>query len=211
MDSFGADITGNDTYRTIKGTSEGLYKEKGSKFIAFAFPVSSDNEVKFRLEELRKKYHDARHHAYAYRIGIENPTWRMNDDGEPSNTAGKPIYGQILSLDLTDILIVVIRYFGGVKLGVGGLIGAYKTAAHDALDKAEIITKTIHDVFEIHFQYEQMKEVMKILREENLKQITQSFSMDCKIILEIRKQKSDNIVNKFTKIKNLKIKHLQTA
>ena len=141
----------DDTYRTIKRESEGYFRDRGSKFYAFAYPVETEDEVKEHLEELRKKYYDARHHCYAYQLGAEKTSYRINDDGEPSSSAGKPIFGRIQSHDLTNILIVVIRYFGGVKLGVPGLINAYKTAAEEAILKNKIETKTINEVYELSY------------------------------------------------------------
>jgi len=201
-------MSGEDTYRTINETVEGIFKDRGSKFIAIAIPVGSEEEVKIEVENLRKKYHDARHHAFAFRIGVENHLYRMNDDGEPSNTAGRPIYRQIISKDLTNILVVVIRYFGGVKLGVGGLINAYKSAAVDALSKANILIKTINEKYEIQFRYEQMNDVMRILKEEDVNILTNDFYLDCKIKFDIRRQKSKDVFNRLSKIKNLKINHL---
>jgi len=158
----------DDSYKSISAISKGSYKEKGSKFFSFAFPVISEEEVKEKLAMLRKEYHDARHHCYAYRIGYDKQVFRINDDGEPSGTAGRPIYGQILSNDLTQILIVVIRYFGGIKLGVPGLINAYRTAAKDALDHTAIVTKPIKEEYQVLFEYTVMNNVMKILKEEGM-------------------------------------------
>ena len=149
-----------DEYKTLQETSQGLYKEKGSKFIAIAAPTGSLDEVRLQLEMLRKQYHDARHHCYAYRLGEEPYEIRYNDDGEPSGTAGKPIFGQIQSFGLTNVLIVVVRYFGGVKLGTGGLIQAYKTAAKDAIENGKIITKIWTGKLEIRFNYLQMNDVI---------------------------------------------------
>jgi uncharacterized YigZ family protein len=185
-----------DQYRTLSGISQGLYKEKGSKFIAVAVPVENQEDVRLQLEKLRKEYHDARHHCYAYRIGEELAEFRYNDDGEPSGTAGKPIYGQILSYDLTNILIVVIRYFGGIKLGTGGLIQAYKTAARDAIDNATVLIKTWTVKVEISFDYLKMNEIMKIIKEDNLKIISQGSGDKCRILLEIRKGQMDTILRK---------------
>jgi uncharacterized YigZ family protein len=199
-----------DTYRTITSNCEGSYKEKGSKFIAFALPAKNEAEVKQHLEELIKKYYDAHHHCYAYRLGVDKSATRMNDDGEPSGTAGRPIFGQILSNDLTNILIVVIRYFGGTKLGVSGLINAYKTATKDALENAKVITKTINDIYEVDFKYERMNNVMKIIKDENLNMFESRFEMDCSIKFEVRKKYSQTIYDKFSKINNLKIKYLYT-
>ncbi len=199
-----------DTYKTIENISEGLFKDRGSKFIAHAIPVNNESQVKEHLSALRKKYHDARHHCYAYQLGFDNSSYRINDDGEPSGTAGKPIFGQILSHDLTNILIVVVRYFGGTKLGVGGLINAYKTSAKDALNNAKIIEKTINEVYEIIYDYPVMNAVKKIIKEENITQVSQKFDLNCKIKFLIRKNNSSRIYEKFMKIKGLKINYLHT-
>jgi uncharacterized YigZ family protein len=186
-----------DEYLTLKNESQGLYKEKGSRFIAIAVPVGSAGEVKSQLERLRKLYHDARHHCYAYRLGEEPYEYRYNDDGEPSGTAGKPIYGQIQSFDLTNILIVVIRYFGGVKLGTGGLIQAYRSAARDSVNNGEIITKTWKAVFEIRFNYPRMNDVMRIIKDENLRIIRQDSKEIYCILLEINKSNLEAVKKKF--------------
>ena len=199
-----------DTYKTIENISEGLFKDRGSKFIAHAIPVNNESQVKEHLSALRKKYHDARHHCYAYQLGFDKSSYRINDDGEPSGTAGKPIFGQILSHDLTNILIVVVRYFGGTKLGVGGLINAYKTSAKDALNNAKIIKKTINEVYEIIYDYPVMNAVKKIIKEENITQVSQKFDLNCKIKFLIRKSNSSRIYEKFMKIKGLKINYLHT-
>ncbi len=199
-----------DTYRTISQPSEGIYKDKGSKFIALAFPVNNEENVREKLAEVRKKYHDARHHCYAYRLGFDKLTYRVNDDGEPSGTAGKPIFGQFLSNDLTNILVVVVRYFGGTKLGVGGLIKAYKTATIDALREEIFITKKVWDVYEIKFNYDQMNEVMKILKEDNINQIDQRFDLECMVKFSVRKKFTNEVYDRFNNIKNLSIKYLQT-
>ena len=189
-----------DEYRTIAAPSEGLFKEKGSKFIALAFPAESLDEAKNHLEAVKKQYHDARHHCYAYRIGAEPYELRYNDDGEPSGTAGKPIYGQIESFGLTNILIVVIRYFGGVKLGTGGLIQAYKTAAREALNNARTELRTWKTRVSIRFPYPQMDQVMQVIQEEALDLIKQEAYEDCLIILEIRTGKLEIAENKFSSI-----------
>ena len=199
-----------DTYKTIENISEGLFKDRGSKFIAHAIPVNNESQVKEHLSALRKKYHDARHHCYAYQLGFDKSSYRINDDGEPLGTAGKPIFGQILSYDLTNILIVVVRYFGGTKLGVGGLINAYKTSAKDALNNAKIIKKTINEVYEIIYDYPVMNAVKKIIKEENITQVSQKFDLNCKIKFLIRKSNSSRIYEKFMKIKGLKINYLHT-
>ncbi len=154
----------SDQYTSIAAPTEGLFKDKGSRFIAFALPVSSEEEVKEAVEQARKKYHDARHVCYAYRIGADNQKWRMNDDGEPSGSAGRPILGQIDSYGLSDILIIVVRYFGGIKLGIPGLINAYRSAAADALSQAQIIEKTVCLTLTATFPYEKMGEVMKLTK-----------------------------------------------
>ncbi|HKL09587.1 MAG TPA: YigZ family protein [Bacteroidales bacterium] len=200
----------NDEYLTIRKPSEGLFKDRGSKFLAFAYPVSSEEEIKVIQEQLRNKYHDARHHCYAYMLGPEKEVYRANDDGEPSSTAGKPILGQIRSFNLTNILIVVIRYFGGTKLGVGGLISAYKTAAEEALKKAKIIKKTLHDIYELKFDYPQMNEIMRIMKEENIEQIDQRFELACSITLALRKAEVDKVLSKFDRVENLNIEFVET-
>jgi len=199
-----------DTYLSISSPSEGLYKDRGSRFISLAFPVKTDSEIKNIQSELRKKYHDARHHCYAYRLGADKSIYRMNDDGEPSGTGGKPIFGQIQSKDLTNILIVVVRYFGGTLLGVSGLINAYKTAAADAINHARIITHIVKDVYEISFEYPAMNDVMTIMKEEKLEQLNQQFALDCKLSFSVRKLDSDRIYDKLIKLENLKVKYLTT-
>lgn len=194
-----------DEFRTITGMAKGLYKEKSSKFIGIAVPVRDEDEVKGKLEEVRKQYHDARHHCYAFRLGYKGETFRTNDDGEPSGTAGKPIYGQILSKELTDILIIVVRYFGGTKLGVSGLITAYKSASRDALEQAEIITGTIDDCYEVHFAYPLMNEVMRLVKNYKLKLLNQHFELTCTIVFLVRKSKSEEVHEKFSKINGVKI------
>jgi len=199
-----------DNYKTIETTSEGIYKEKGSKFIAYAFPVTCEEDIKDEISRLKKEYYDARHHCYAYMLGADKKDFRANDDGEPSSTAGKPILGQILSSDLTNILIVVIRYFGGTKLGVSGLIHAYKTAAQDAIANAQIIEKTINDIYDIHFDYLVMNDIMRIIKEEQPLQIDQDFNLTCRITLSIRQSEVDKIIERFKKIDSVKTKHIRT-
>jgi len=193
----------NDEYRTIQAKSEGLYKEKGSKFIALAFPVKNEDEIKTILQELRKSYYDARHHCYAYRLEPNKKKYRSNDDGEPSGSAGKPILGQLLSFDLTDILIVVIRYFGGTKLGVSGLINAYRTAAREAIENSLILTKTEQVVYKIRFDYVKLNDVMKIIKNDNPEILFQEFEMDCQMTLSIRISESEKLANKLQKIRTL--------
>ncbi|MDD3567329.1 MAG: YigZ family protein [Bacteroidales bacterium] len=199
-----------DTYKTIAQRSEGLYKEKGSKFIALAYPVSTEEEVKEVLAELRKQYHDARHHCYAYVIGFDGQSWRANDDGEPSSTAGKPIHGQILSRDLTNVLVVVIRYFGGTKLGVSGLISAYKTAASEALDANEIVERTVNDIYSITFAYPATNEVMRLIKEEDLPVISQRFDTSCEVTVAVRQGKKSLVLDKIDKIDSAVAEYLRT-
>jgi uncharacterized YigZ family protein len=199
-----------DTYRTIKSTSQGLYRAKGSRFISFALPVSSAESVKPLLEEYRKKYHDARHHCYAYMIGADRKNWRVNDDGEPSGTAGKPIMGQINSFGLTNILIIVVRYFGGTLLGTSGLINAYKTAAYEAITNSEIIERTLNDYYKIEFPYSQMNSVMKILKDENIDQSEQVFGLDCSIKIGFRISAKENILKKLSAVDVKNLTYLET-
>lgn len=175
-----------DTYKSISAPSQGSYKDKGSKFLAFAYPVTSEEEVKGILDGLRKEYFDARHHCYAYRIGVEGEKWRINDDGEPSSTAGKPIFGQLLSYGLSDILIVVVRYFGGIKLGVPGLILAYRSAAADAIANGTIICKTATARFTLRFDYQKMNSVMKVLKDFGITPGKQQYDNECVMDVEVR-------------------------
>lgn len=198
----------NDIYKTIKGTSEGLYKEKGSKFIAHAFHVESDEKIKEVLLKLRKEYYDARHHCYAWRIDLRNEKTRSNDDGEPSGTAGKPILNQLFSFELYDVLVVVIRYFGGTKLGVSGLINAYKVSTRQALENAKIIEKEIRDLYQVDFEYPLMNSVMRIIKEDNLVIKEQHFDNRCNIKLAMRLSTIDKSTNRLNKIQGVKLKKL---
>lgn len=199
-----------DTYKTItKASEEVLFKDKNSKFFGYAFPVSTEDEIKEHLEDLKKKHHAARHWCYAWQLGKEDFRYRANDDGEPSNSAGMPIYGQIQSFEVTNVLIVVVRYFGGVKLGVGGLINAYKTAAQMALEASNIVTRTIDLKFEIAFDYPEMNKVMRVIKENNLTVIDQILELDCKIIISVRKKEADRIYEKFDATYKVKITELQ--
>ncbi len=199
-----------DEYYTLSKPSEGIFKDKGSKFIAKAFPVFSETEIKAIQEQLRSEYHDARHHCYAYMLGADKKVFRANDDGEPSSTAGKPILGQIKSFDLTNVLIVVIRYFGGTKLGVSGLIHAYKTAAEEALKSAVIIKRTLHDFYVLKFDYTAMNTIMRILKEENIEQLDQKFDLTCSVTINFRKADTERVLSKFERIENLKIEFIET-
>ena len=198
-----------DTYKTLKGLSEGLYREKGSKFIAIAIPVDSEEEVKEKLAALRKEYHDARHHCYAYILGYDKSAYRLNDDGEPSGTGGRPIYGQLLSKDLTNTLVVVIRYFGGVKLGVSGLINAYKTAAKDALESAIIIEKQIEETYRIFFDYTTMNNVMKILKGDEISILFQNYDDQNIVDFKVRKRDANRVLDALKKIEGLTWEVLQ--
>ena len=187
-----------DTYKTIANPSEEvLFKEKNSKFFGYAFPVCSQEEIKMHLEQLKKKHFGALHFCYAYQIGTEKIEFRANDDGEPSNSAGMPIYGQIQSFELTNILIVVVRFFGGTKLGVGGLISAYKTTAQMALEAASIIEKTIDVSFKITFDYKNMNKVMRIIKEKKLNVISQKMELNCEIEISTRKKNAEEITDIF--------------
>ncbi len=201
----------DDTYRTIKGTAEGLYKEKGSKFLAFAFPVRTVEEVKSHLDKLRKDYFDARHHCYAYILGATKEAWRANDDGEPSGTGGRPIYGQLLSADLTDTLVVVVRYFGGILLGASGLANAYKVAARDAIEHAEIIEKTIDIRYRLHFEYALMNDVMRIIKEFGLTPQNQDFNLDCRLDVEVRQSQSVRFYDAIANLRAVKLEQLDHA
>ncbi|HOT88627.1 MAG TPA: YigZ family protein [Bacteroidales bacterium] len=199
-----------DEYKTIEAKVDGLFKDRGSKFLAFAYPVSTEKEAKEIINEIRKEYHDACHHCYAYRIGSDKLLYRTSDDGEPSGTAGKPIFNQILSKDLTNILIIVVRYFGGTLLGVPGLINAYKTSAINALSSAVIVSKTVNEVYELIYDYPVMNEVMKIMKDKGLEIKSTDFSLLCKIIFSVRKNDSLNVYEMLRKISSLKIKYLYT-
>ena len=195
----------DDTYKTLAAPAEGLYKEKGSKFLAFAYPVHNLEEIKMHLEQLRKDYFDARHHCYAYILGPRKDAFRANDDGEPSGTGGRPIHGQLLSADLTDTLIVVVRYFGGILLGASGLANAYKTAARDAIDHAQIIEKTIDVRYRLGFAYETMNDVMRILKEYELKPENQDFNLDCRLEVAIRQSQSVRFYDAVANLRTVKI------
>ena len=202
-----------DTYRTISKPSEGvLFKEKNSKFFGYAFPVTTEEEAKTHIEELKKKHHPARHWCYAWQIGREeiNIHFRVNDDGEPSNSAGMPIYGQIQSFDVTDILVVVVRYFGGVKLGVGGLIQAYKTAAQMALENSRIVERTVNKNFILKFDYPEMNIVMRLIKENNLEILQQELGMDCTIYISVRKKDAEEIFGKFDAVYKVSITESDT-
>ncbi len=195
-----------DQYRTIVAEATGLYKEKGSKFLAFAYPVTNEEEIKEKIATLRERYFDARHHCYAYALGAEREAFRINDDGEPSSTAGRPIYGQILSNDLTNILIVVVRYFGGIKLGVPGLINAYKSATADAIANAEICERLVMAEFRIEFDYSVMNDVMKIVKEESPEVSERNFGNSCTMVLSVRLSEADSFRARLEGVESLAIK-----
>jgi uncharacterized YigZ family protein len=198
-----------DTYFTItQPSAEVLLKEKNSKFFGYAFPISSEEEVKIHIENLKKQHFSARHWCYAYQIGADKIQYRANDDGEPNNSAGMPIYGQIQSFGVTNILVVVVRYFGGVKLGVGGLITAYKTAAQMALEAAEIIEKTIDVHFEVHFDYKNMNKVMRVIKEKNLTLISQKMEETCTLEIATRKKNAKSVFGVFDGIFEVEIKEV---
>lgn len=188
----------NDTYKTIAFPSEEiLFKEKNSKFFGYAFPVTTEEEIKNHLEILRKHHHGAVHFCYAFQIGTDKIQFRANDDGEPSNSAGAPIYGQIQSFGLTNILVVIVRFFGGVKLGVGGLISAYRTSAQMALEASEIIEKTIDLHYIVSFDYKNMNKVMRVIKEKNLEIVSQQMNESCQIEIATRKKNAEMVFDIF--------------
>lgn len=199
-----------DTYKTIQQKAEGLYKEKGSKFIAYAYPIKSEDEAKEIVQGLKKELYDARHHCYAYRLGPKGESFRMNDDGEPSSTAGRPIYGQLLSFNVTNVLVVVIRYFGGTKLGVSGLINAYQSATQDALQNADILEKTVDVHYQIQFGYHMLNDVMKTIKDEQPNIEHQEFDNSCTVKLSIRQSRASILEAKFTNIEGLCLENLGT-
>ncbi|TRO67019.1 IMPACT family protein [Christiangramia sabulilitoris] len=199
-----------DTYHSInKPSPEVLFKDRNSKFFGYAFPIKTEAEANRYLEDLRAQHHKARHWCYAWQIGKEEHQYRANDDGEPSNSAGMPIYGQIQSFDVTNILIVVVRYFGGVKLGVGGLINAYKTAAQMALEASDIVKRTIDEVFILKFDYPEMNKVMQVIKKNNLNIINQKLEIDCKIYISVRKKDAESIFSKFDNTYKVEINKLE--
>lgn len=194
------------TYHTIAGESEGIYRDKGSKFIALAFPVRTEDEAKARIAEVKKKYHDARHHCYAYILGPNKDAYRMNDDGEPSGTAGRPIHGQLLSKDVTDTLIIVVRYFGGVLLGVGGLTTAYKSAAREALENNQIIEKFIEEKYIVSFPPLGMNRVMQLLKRDSVKITDQAYDEQCLITFLVQKWDANALLEALAKVEGAKLR-----
>ncbi len=200
-----------DTYKTIKAPVEGLFKDRGSKFLAYAYPIEHENEVKALVDNLRKEHFKAVHHCYAYRLGLDRTNFRVNDDGEPSGTAGKPILNTLLSQDITNILVVVVRYFGGTLLGVPGLINAYKSATAEALTVAEVVEKTVNDVYNVSFEFVQMNDVMKIVKEFSLKIRNQTYDNQCTMELEFRKTLTNQVIGKLEKIDGISVEYLMTV
>lgn len=200
-----------DSFKTIEKPCEGYFKDKGSKFIAYAYPVKNEEEIKDLLARIKKEHHSARHHCYAWRLGEEDPQSRANDDGEPSLTAGKPILGQLQSYGVTNILLIVVRYFGGILLGTSGLINAYRTAAGDALNNATIRTGWIERFFELHFTYEKMNEVMLIVKQENLNVVKTRFEESCQLVFSVKKSEAQRVETIFQNIYGIDIKKAETC
>jgi len=199
-----------DFYKTIEKPSEGQYKEKGSKFMAFAFPVNSEEKIKDHIQFLKKKYFDASHYCYAYALGLNREKSRMSDDREPSGTGGKPIFGQIISFGLTNIVILVVRYFGGSLLGKSGLSKAYRQAAGDALRNATIIEETLNSFFKISFDYKVMNQIMHLLKEEKISPLNHQFNQNCSMAIPIRNSRIEKIKTKLEKIDSVKIEIMNT-
>jgi uncharacterized YigZ family protein len=188
----------NFSFYTIKDSSEGYYKDSGSKFLAFAYPVDSEAEIKEKIEHLRKKYFDATHHCFAWILGPDKARFRASDDGEPNHSAGDPILGQIRSKNLTNVLVVVVRYYGGVKLGVGGLIQAYKLATEEALNKTQIVEREVIEKFLIRYPYDETPEVMKLIKDFDVKILSQEYLEDCLLQTEVKLREKDELTNKIT-------------
>ncbi len=199
-----------DTYLTLGECSEGIFRDKGSKFIAYAYPFRNEKELKEIIVELKALHPKARHHCWAYRLTTDRSVFRVNDDGEPSGTAGRPILNVLLSKDLTNVLVVVVRYFGGTLLGVPGLINAYKNATLEALAVAQIEEKTVNDIYAIGFDYLQMNDVMRVLKEEGVNILNQQFDNNCVITIEIRKTQVNQVLSKLDKIEKINLKYLHT-
>ncbi|NQU53694.1 MAG: YigZ family protein [Bacteroidetes bacterium] len=198
----------NDLYNTIEKESKGYFKDKGSKFYSYAFPLQNENEVKEIIARLKKEHHSARHHCYAWRLGTEDIRSRANDDGEPSSTAGKPILGQLQSFEVTNALIVVVRYFGGTLLGVSGLINAYRNAATDALNNAEILEKLIEKKYNISFSYIELNEVMHIIKRENYNIQNTDFQESCSLIFSVRKSEANKAEKIFNDLYKVQLKEI---
>jgi uncharacterized YigZ family protein len=201
----------DDTYLTIKATAEGVFRDRGSKFLAYAYPITSDVEIKDIIARLKAEHPKANHHCWAMRLGTDRSVFRINDDGEPSGTAGRPILNVLLSRDVTNILVVVVRYFGGTLLGVPGLINAYKQAAIDGLNNAVIIEKSLQDVYTLQFAHGQINDVMRLVKDNNLAVLNQQFDNLCSIQICIRKTKVNEVLGKVEKIESLKISYDKTV
>lgn len=199
-----------DTYRTIEKPAEGIFRDRGSKFQSYAFPLNSDAELKGILAGLKSQHPKANHHCWAMRLGIDRSVFRVNDDGEPSGTAGRPILNTLLSKDLTNLVVVVVRYFGGTLLGVPGLINAYKSATEDALANVKIVEKTLNDVYRIDFAYPQMNDMMRIIKDEELTVLSQDFDLNCSVGIGIRKMRVNQVLDKFYKLPVLAVKFEKT-
>jgi uncharacterized YigZ family protein len=193
----------SDTYKTIKAVSTGEFKQKGSRFLGSVYPVTEESEIKSIINKTRKEYHNAKHHCYAYVLGKDGSVWRASDDGEPSGTAGRPILGQIRSYGLSNVLLIVTRYFGGTLLGVSGLINAYKSAAGSALDNATIIDHIIQEFYQVNYPFTMMNEVMKIIKEESITQTDHTFDMECMIKINFRVDAKERILDRFSRIEGL--------
>lgn len=200
----------DDTYKTIEEPSEGIFRDKGSKFIAYAYPFKDESKLKEIIAVLKTEHPKARHHCWAYRLTPDRTVFRVNDDGEPSGTAGRPILNVLLSQDITNVLVVVVRYFGGTLLGVPGLINAYKTATQEAIDNNVIVERTVNDIYAVHFDYLQMNDVMKIVKEYDLKVLSQNFDTSCTIHIEMRKLQVNELVGKLESIEGIEVDYLRT-
>lgn len=199
----------SDTYKTIACNAEGMFKDKGSKFLAYAFPVETEDEIKAHLSELKKEHYSARHHCYAYRLGKDGEHYRANDDGEPSGTAGRPIHGQLMSHQLTNLLVVVVRYFGGTLLGVSGLINAYKNATIDVLSNARIVAKIVTSSYQLRFEYPLQNTVMRILNEYQVETLEAAYTTNCQLKIGIRLNQEEEVSSKLNKIEGLIVKKLE--
>lgn len=200
-----------DTYKTVSAPSEGLFKDKGSRFISYLYPVTTEEEIKEIIQQVKKAHHSARHHCYAWRLGRENIRFRANDDGEPSSTAGKPILGQLTSFELTNVLLVVVRYFGGTLLGTSGLINAYREAASEAIRNALVETRIIEAEYRLQFGYNELNQVMQIIKNENLKQTAIQLEESCRIDLSVRKSEAARIENLFGNIYGVTLSRLEES
>lgn len=199
------------SYKTIIKSSEGLFKDKGSKFIAVAFHAETVEECNLVLQQVKKQYHDARHHCFAYRVNPEDEKFRSNDDGEPSGSAGKPILNQLYSFELINVMVIVVRYFGGTKLGVSGLINAYKTSTRDALGNSKLVIRYLTKEYELIFEYPLMNDIMRVIKEEDLKILKQDYTNSCVIKISVKKNNVDRVLSRFEKIRSLDIKPLRNS